>query len=244
MTGNRVRLTVSVGSIALLTALSALGQFATTVYLPSLPAMTVALQASPAAMQQSLTAFLIVFGVGQLLVGPLSDRYGRRTVLFGGLAVFLAGTMQCALAGDIGTLISGRALQALGACASVVTARAAIRDSFEGAEMARVMGFISIVFGIVPGFAPLIGGLLQEGFGWPSTFWAMALFAAGVGLASWFALPETNAQPLPTLRPANFIGNYGPMLSSWHFMGHVLLSAAIFGALFSFLSGAPVSFLW
>lgn len=233
------RLTVSVGAIALLTVMSALGQFATTVYLPSLPAMAVALNASPAAMQQTLTAFLIAFGLGQLLVGPLSDRFGRRRVLFAGLAVFLAGTVQCALAGDVAVLLAGRALQALGASASVVTARAAVRDSFEGAEMARVMGFISIVFGIVPGFAPLIGGLLQESFGWTAAFWAMAVFALGVLAASWLALPETNARPLPALRLGNFVGGYGPMLSSWHFMGHALLAGAVFGALFSFLSGSP-----
>lgn len=237
------RLSVTIGTIALLTAMSALGQFATSVYLPSLPAMAEAFQASPAAMQQTLTAFLLAFGVGQLVVGPMSDRFGRRRVLFAGLAVFVAGSVQCAMAPDVATLIAGRVLQALGACATVVTARAAIRDSFEGAEMARVMGFISIVFGIVPGFAPLIGGVLQEFYGWVSAFATMAVFAIGVGIASWLALPETNARPLPALRLSNFLGGYGPLLRSWHFMGNALLSAAIFGALFSFLSGSPSLFI-
>lgn len=237
------RLTISIGTIALLTAMSALGQFSTSVYLPSLPAMAVAFETSNAAMQQTLTAFLLAFGVGQLFVGPLSDRFGRRRVLFAGLAVFIAGSIQCALAPEVATLIAGRVLQALGACATVVTARAAIRDSFEGAEMARVMGFISIVFGIVPGFAPLIGGVLQEFYGWTSAFVTMALFGVGVGIASWVGLPETNARPLARLRPLAFFGGYGPMLRSWRFMGHALLSAAIFGALFSFLSGSPGLFI-
>ena len=243
MSAATARLTVSVGAIALLTAMSALGQFATTVYLPSIPAMAIALDASPAAIQQTLTAFLVAFGVGQLLVGPLSDRYGRRRVLFAGLALFLAGTVQCALAPDIGLVLVGRVLQALGASASIVTARAAIRDSFDGAEMARVMGFISIVFGIVPGFAPLIGGVVHEAFGWTAAFWAMAAFAAALALAAWGALPETNDRPLSSLRLPAFFAGYGPMLSSWRFMGNALLTAAIFAALFSFLSGSPSLFI-
>lgn len=98
------RLSVTIGTIALLTAMSALGQFATSVYLPSLPAMAEAFQASPAAMQQTLTAFLLAFGVGQLVVGPMSDRFGRRRVLFAGLAVFVAGSVQCAVAPDAGRI--------------------------------------------------------------------------------------------------------------------------------------------
>lgn len=233
------RLKITIGSIALLTAMSALGQFATTVYLPSMPAMTAALDVSSAAMQQTLTAFLLVFGLGQLFVGPLSDRVGRRKVLFAGLAVFLAGTGLCAMAPEITTLIAGRALQALGACATVVTARAAIRDSFEGAEMARVMGFISIVFGIVPGFAPLIGGVLQELLGWTAAFWAMAAFAGGVWFAAWRWLPETGSGARQSLGLVSVFGGYGAMLGSWRFMGNALLSASIFGALFSFLAGSP-----
>ena len=149
--------------VALLTALAGLGQFASNIYIPSMPAMAAALGVTMSAVQATLAVFLAVFAVFQLVCGPLSDRFGRRPVLLVAMSTFIAGTVTCAVAPDLATLIGGRILQGAGASAAFVVSRAITRDLFTGADLARVTALILIAFSLVPGLTPLIGDQWGDG---------------------------------------------------------------------------------
>src|SRR5689334_2898161 len=131
--------------IATLSLLAAMGTLATNILLPSLPNIAISLNVTSAAVTSAITVFLAVFGLGQLLVGPLSDRYGRRWPVLIGFAVFFAGSVWCGLATDLPNLLVGRVVQATGACATAVLSRAIARDIFSGAALARAMAAIMIV---------------------------------------------------------------------------------------------------
>src|SRR6266576_4107345 len=154
--------------IAVLAALAATGTLATNILLPSLPQMAASLKVSTAAVTSAITLFLAVFALGQLVVGPISDRYGRRWPVLTGFAVFLAGSIWCGLATDLPSLLTGRVIQAAGACATSVLSRAIARDLFSGTALARAMALIMIAMAAAPGFSPLLGGALDHYFGWRS----------------------------------------------------------------------------
>ena len=139
--------------IAVLAGLAATGTLATSILLPSLPQIAVSLNVTTAAVTSAITIFLAVFAVGQLVVGPISDRYGRRWPVLAGFAVFFAGSVWCGLATDLQTLLIGRVIQAAGACATSVLSRAIARDMFSGAALARAMALIMIAMAAAPGFS-------------------------------------------------------------------------------------------
>src|SRR6202166_1601152 len=175
--------------IAVLAALAATGTLATNILLPSLPEMAASLQVTSAAVTSAITVFLAVFALGQLAVGPISDRYGRRWPVLTGFAVFFAGSVWCGLATDLPGLLTGRVIQAAGACATSVLSRAIARDMFSGAALARAMALIMIAMAAAPGFSPLLGGTLDHYFGWRSEFAFIGVFAAiaAIGYGSVFA---------------------------------------------------------
>jgi DHA1 family bicyclomycin/chloramphenicol resistance-like MFS transporter len=156
------KLSATGGTIALLTALAALGQFASNVYAPSLPSVASDLQTSAAGVQLTLAVFLAAFAAAQLVYGPLSDRWGRRPIVLAGLAVFLVGTLACAVATDLAGLLGARVVQATGAAAGVVVSRAATRDAFDGPELTRALATVTIAFAAVPGLTPLLGGVIEQ----------------------------------------------------------------------------------
>src|SRR5882672_1901192 len=135
--------------------------FAEIAVLASLPQMATSLNVSSAAVTSAITVFLAVFALGQLVVGPISDRYGRRWPVLTGFAVFCAGSIWCGLATDLPNLLTGRVVQAAGACATSVLSRAIARDMFSGAALARAMALIMIAMAAAPGFSPLLGGALD-----------------------------------------------------------------------------------
>lgn len=231
------------GTVAMLAAMAAVGQFANSIYLPSFPAMQAALGASGAEVRLTLTAYLVTFGVGQLLHGPLADRFGRRTVLFWGLVLFVLASAACALAPTVEALIAARVAQALGACAGMVVSRAVVRDAFEGAEMSRVMAAITMSFAAVPAVAPFLGGASQDLLGWRASFVIAAVAGLAIHAIAWRRLPETNRMPLPSLDLRAAFARYGPVLRARAFQGHAAVSAAGLGGIFAFHAGAPDLFI-
>jgi len=229
--------------VLLLAVLASLGQFATSIYTPSIPDLTRTFTTSMALVQLTLTVFLAAFATSQLFFGPLADRYGRRVVLFGGIVLFIAGSIGCALATSIDALLGWRVLQAVGAGASTVSGRAVVRDCFDGAELARVMAVISIAFAVVPGLTPLLGGFLHDTFGWSATFWTSALLAVAALAAALAVLPETNRQPTASLAFGNALAGYAQVLRSPSFVSYAGAGACTLGGIFAFLAGSPAVFI-
>src|SRR5213076_731089 len=157
-------------SLALLAAITAIGFCSLHIVVPAMPLMAAAFDDSPARVQLVLTLYLAGIAAGQLVYGPLSDRFGRRPVVIAGLFVFLAGTMLCGLAGSLAVLIFGRVLEACGACAGIVLARAIIRDVYEREAAARGLALVMMVMSLAPAISPAVGAYLAEWLDWRAIF--------------------------------------------------------------------------
>lgn len=227
------------GTVLLLAALAALGQFASTVYIPSLPAVAASLGVSDGRAQLTLAVSLASLAAGQLVWGPFADRFGRRPVLFVGLGVFVVGTLACAVAPSLGVLLTSRAVQGIGAAAALVVSRAATRDSFEGPELARVLAAVTIAFALVPGLTPLLGGLTQQFGGWRSTFWLTLVVGGAVAvLASW-RLPETLRRRSARLDLRSVASSYGVVLADRTFLSFAVAAGFAFASMSAFFAGSP-----
>src|SRR4030081_3708487 len=229
----------SFAQIAVLAALSATGTLATNILLPSLPQMAASLKVSSASVTSAITVFLAVFAVGQLAVGPISDRYGRRWPVLTGFAVFFAGSIWCALATDLPGLLIGRVIQAAGACATSVLSRAIARDLFSGAALGRAMALIMIAMAAAPGFSPLLGGALDHAFGWRSEFVFVGVFAAVGAVAYGAVLGETHRSTRIPLNPLAIAKNYLGLIADRRFLVPAATVSLIMGGLFSMFSAAP-----
>lgn len=225
--------------VAVLAALAATGTLATNILLPSLPEMAASLHVSSAAVTSAITVFLAVFAVGQLVVGPISDRYGRRWPVLAGFAVFLAGSLWCGLASDLPSLLIGRVIQGAGACATSVLSRAIARDLYSGAALGRAMALIMIAQAAAPGFSPLLGGALDHYFGWRSEFAFIGLFAAIGALAYDRVFGETHHATRTPLNPRAIARNYLGLVADRRFLIPAATVSLIMGGLFSLFSAAP-----
>ncbi len=230
-------------AIAIFAGLSALGQFASNIYLPSLPAVAADLAAPLATVQITATAFLATVGAVQLLYGPLSDRYGRKRVLAWGVLFYVAGSALCAAAPSIEWLIAARAAQAAGAGAGLVLARAMVRDLHSGPELQRMMAAITMAFALVPGLTPFLGGVLEASLGWRSTF----LFTALLGVVTLTLvagyLPETNRTPVARLDLGAAASGYLAAIRVDGFLRLALATACVVGAMAAFFVGSPGVFI-
>jgi len=225
---------------ALLASLAMLGPFAVDMYLPSFPAIGREFGASQIALQQTLSVYLFAFAFMMLWHGALSDALGRRPIVLAGLAVFALGTLGCAIAGNVQSLWLFRALQGLSAGAGLVVGRAIIRDRFGGAEAQRMMSQMTLVFGIGPALAPILGGALLNLLGWRSIFWAMLVWTIAMLMLCIRALPET----LPpghrhALRPRALWRNYRTVLAQPNFTLLALVPALNFCGFFLYIAAAP-----
>ncbi len=225
---------------ALLAALTMLGPFSVDMYLPAFPAIGREFGASAIALQQTLSAYLFGFAFMMLWHGALSDALGRRPIILGSLGIYALATLGCAIAGNIESLWLFRALQGLSAGAGVVVGRAIVRDRFHGPDAQRVMSQITLVFGIAPAVAPILGGVILVALGWRAMFWV--LLALVLGLIAWAAksLPET----LPTearqsLHPRALLRNYRTVLLRIDFLLLALIPACNFCGFFLYIASAP-----
>jgi len=225
--------------VPVLAALSALGTLATNILLPSLPGIGASLQVSTAATTHLITVFLGIFAVGQLVVGPLSDRYGRRVPVLIGFAAFLMGSVICAVATELPVLLFGRIVQAAGACATSVLSRAIARDLFSGAALAKTLTLITIAMAAAPGFSPLLGGTLDHFFGWRSSFYFVAIFAAVAAIGFAAAFGETHRSERTNVHIESIGRGYLQLLRDSCFVVPATTVALIMGGLFSMFSAAP-----
>jgi DHA1 family bicyclomycin/chloramphenicol resistance-like MFS transporter len=224
----------------LVTGCMMLQPLSTDLYLASLPGMALDFGVSPAAVQQTLSLFVFGFGTAQLVSGPLSDRYGRRPVLIGGLALYLVSGLACALAPSLDWLIAGRFVQAIGACTAVVVARAIVRDAYAPAEGARVLAKALSLLALAPIFGPILGGYLQVAFGWRAAFVVLALAGVTMWIAAMRHLTESNLQRHATsMHPARLARAYLDVLRTPAFWAYALPGALSYASIFVYISGTP-----
>jgi DHA1 family bicyclomycin/chloramphenicol resistance-like MFS transporter len=211
----------------------------TDLYLPSLPHLATYFAASPAAVQQTLSLFVIGFGSAQLVSGPLSDRFGRRPVLLGGLAVYTAASVACGLAPTMDVLIAARFIQAVGCCTAVVIARAIIRDAYSPSEGAQVIARASMLLSFAPLLGPIAGGYLQVAFGWRAAFAVLTAFCIVLMMASARSLKETNLALDPeATRIDGMLDNYRRIIATPVFWAYTLPGALSYTSIFVFISGS------
>lgn len=220
--------------------MSMFGAISIDMYLPALPALEGALQASPAAVQLTLGAFLIGFGLAQLVYGPLSDTWGRRPITLGGILLYLIGSILCATAETAQALIIARLLQGIGASAGPVMARAMVRDLYSRDQSARMYSILMLLMGVAPMVAPVVGGQLLVYFDWRSIFWALTGFGAVCLLVALALAPETLPPARRSRGPLNTaLHHYHELLHARAFLGYCLSAGFIYGGMFAYIAGTP-----
>jgi len=228
---------------ALLASLSMLGPFAVDMYLPAFPAIAADLHTGAIGVQQTLSVYMFAYAFMMLWHGALSDALGRRLIILAGLVVFALGTLGCAIAGNVESLWLSRALQGLSAGSGLVVGRAIVRDRFHGPEAQKAMSQITLVFGLGPALAPIVGGVLLNGLGWRAIFWFMLAWTLLMLALCVRFLPETlPAAQRHALHPVTLWRNYRAVLGQPKFALLALVPALNFCAFFVYISAAP-SFL-
>lgn len=228
------------GILFLLAGLSALGALATNIILPAFPRIGADLGVSSQQLGLTLSSFFVAFAFGQVLVGPLSDHFGRKWLVLGGLAVFAAGSVICAFADTLSFLILGRVIQAFGACAASVLSRAIARDLFDGDSLARALALTMIAGAAAPGFSPLIGSVLDGLFGWRITFLVVAVFGVVLALHYSGRVGETHpAERRASLAASAVVSAYGRLAVDPRFLLPALSVSLIIGGLYTFFAAAP-----
>ena len=230
--------------ILLLGSLTALGPFSIDMYLPGFPAIAKDLHTTVAKVSLSLSGFFIGISIGQLLYGPLLDRFGRKKPLYIGLSVYILASLGCAFANSIEWLIMLRCVQAVGSCAAAVASIAMVRDLFPVKDNAKVFALLMLVVGVSPMIAPTVGGYVTTAFGWHSVFIILMLLGAVNLFASIFGLPESY-QPDKTLslKPKPILINFISVLKEPQFYTYAFTGAIAFSGLFAYVAGSPLLFM-
>ena len=229
--------------ILILGAIAALGPLSIDMYLPSLPAIGRDLHAGAGSVQMTATAYFIGLAVGQMIYGPVSDRFGRKKPLLFGLALYTVASVGCAFAPNIEALIGLRLLQALGGCAGMVITRAIVRDRYSVDDMARVLSSLVLVMGLAPILAPTLGGKIYLWFGW------QAIFALLVGcgllcmLAIVFGVDEVQRERSPPLAIRRVAKDYLRIVSHRRFMGYALAGGSAQAGMFAYITASPFVFI-
>jgi DHA1 family bicyclomycin/chloramphenicol resistance-like MFS transporter len=226
--------------VVLLGALMMVNVLSIDMILPALPALGVALDASPQKVQLTLSLYLVGYAAGQIVCGPFSDRFGRRRVLITGLAVYAITTFACALAQRIDMLIAARFVQGIAACGGPVVVRAIVRDHFSGDRAAHMLSSLTTVFAVGPLLAPIIGGALLVRYGWPSIFLCITAWTGVLLVIAWHTLAESLKTPdREALRPERIARNYRTFFTTRAAVGFACLNGICWLGIFAFLSGSP-----
>lgn len=226
-------------SLPLLVAVTMTGTVALHIFVPALAAAAADLGTTPVAAQLTITLYLVGLACGQLVYGPLSDRFGRRPVLIAGLSLYLAGLLLAIPAPSIEVLIVARVLQSLGACGSLVLGRAMVRDVSTATDTARKIAILTMAMTLTPALAPAIGGLVAGAFGWRAVFVVLAVLVAGLGALVVLTLPETNRRPVALPGIGAVATAYGRLLRNPAYRAYLLAGACAGTSLYAFLAVAP-----
>ena len=222
-----------VTTLVLIAGISALNM---NIFLPALPSMAEYFDADYAVVQLAISAYLGVTAVLQIIIGPLSDRFGRRPVLLWGMGLFVLATLGCIISTTIESLLFFRMLQA-GVASGIVLSRAIVRDMVAPEKAASMIGYVTMGMSLVPMIGPALGGILNDIFGWQASFIMLAVVGVAVWLTTWFDLGETNRHKSASFG-AQFKA-YPDLVRSRRFWGYALTAGFASGAFFAFLGGAP-----
>jgi DHA1 family bicyclomycin/chloramphenicol resistance-like MFS transporter len=232
------------GSIAftlMLGALAALPPLGIDMSLPALPVLSAALHTSTASAGATLSIFLLGFAAAPLLFGPLSDRYGRRPVLLGGVAVYAAAGLLCAVAPSINWLLAGRLAQGMGAGVGTAMPLAIIRDLFEGHAARTRLSYVTVILSVAPLIAPALGSTVLPFTGWRGIYLTLAVASAAILLLATFGFAESKpTASRQSLNPVQLLARYRWVLGNRTTIGFSLVNALSFACMFAFISGAPL----
>ena len=230
--------------IALLGSMTALAPFSIDMYLPGFTAIAVDLKTTASKVSLSLSGYFIGISAGQLLYGPLLDKYGRKKPLYYGLSVYILASIGCALAKDINTLIVLRCIEAIGGCAAAVAAVALVRDLFPISESAKVFSLLMLVVGASPMIAPTIGGYVTAAYGWQVVFLILAVMGTALLIASALWLPNTyQPDTTITLKPRPIIKTFATVLAEPQFYTYAFTASISLSGLFAYVASSPVIFM-
>ena len=226
--------------VGLLGSMTALGAVTVDMYLPSLPTVAADLGTTTAGVQLTISGVLLGAAMGQLVMGPLSDRFGRRRPALAGIALHVVASLLCIIAPTIGLLIGLRVVQGFGNAAAGITAMAVIRDRLTGGPAARVISRLMLVIGVAPLFAPTLGGLIAGAAGWRAVFAVLAAFGVVLWIAVWRWLPETlSPDRRTTAGPREAVRGYRSLLGDRQFLSLAVIPGLGMGALISYVLGSP-----
>jgi DHA1 family bicyclomycin/chloramphenicol resistance-like MFS transporter len=230
--------------ILVLGMLTALGPFSIDMYLPAFPSIARGLHTTVAQVMLSLSSFFIGISAGQLVYGPLLERYGRKRPLYVGLSIYLLASIGCALATSVNALILFRLLQALGGCAGMVAARAIVRDVFEVRENAKIFSSLMLVVAVSPIVAPTLGGYVTSTLGWRYVFAILIIVDIIILIVITAFLPESkDPDPHFSLKPAPIIKNFAGIVKHPQFYTYTLAGSVAYAGLTAYISGSPHVFM-
>jgi DHA1 family bicyclomycin/chloramphenicol resistance-like MFS transporter len=230
-------------TLLILSVLMAFSSISTDIYLPALPSMALALHAGTGAMEFTISGYLIGFSLGQFFWGPLSDRIGRRVPIAVGMLLYIVGSVGCALSQGVEGMIAWRALQAIGACASVTLARAIVRDLYAGQRAAQMMSTLMIVTALAPMLGPTVGGLIIAVAQWRAIFWMLAIVGV-LTLAALYTLPETLPAERRLREPLwRAFNTYGWLLRQRRLLGYAGVGGCLYGGIFAYVAGTPFAYI-
>lgn len=230
-------------TLTILSILMAFASISTDIYLPAMPAMGAALHTAAGGVELTVSGYLVGFCLGQLVWGPLSDRLGRRLPIAIGMVLFIIGSAGCAMSNSVDAMIAWRALQAVGACASVTLARAIIRDLYEGSRAAKMMSTLMIVTAIAPLLGPSVGGLILHVANWRDIFWLLVVVGM-VTLGLLYTLPETLPVKRRSREPLSRVFlTYGMLLRQPRLLGYAGVGGFLYGGIFAYVAGTPFAYI-